>query len=199
MIPIPRDYDTAPVYEGQGGPRLTPGGHVCVVKRAYMDQSRSGRDMLVVDIDIDEGSELDGYYQARYERNRKQYGASARWPGKHYLLICNNDGTTSGRFKGFITALEDSNGGYDFRRTNGDEKAMKGLHVGICFGEKEYEGSDGAIRVSVKPVYATSVSRVRDGLPVPALKKLEANGISAAPAAPDTSEMQEVEDDDLPF
>ena len=87
---------------------------------------------------------------------------------------------------------------------------MKGKLVGFNFGEEEYERTDyqtGEIKVavSVKPAYAISVARVREGV-IPPAKKLLNNGNGAATASttrpvgqPDAQGFQEVEDDELPF
>ena len=193
MIPIANDYNTAQAYDGQANRRLTPGGHICRIQRAYMSQSRAGNDMLVIEFDIDEGGEFDGWFRQQYQRAYKAAGSAAKWRGCYYLLLKTPEGATNGRFKAFMEAVEQSNSGYDFVRSGGDEAALKNRTVGFCFQEEEYIGNDNNVRVSVKPIYAVPVSRIRDGLPVPEMKRLENRPI------PPASEDTEVEDPGLPF
>lgn len=206
MIPIPRDYDTARAFDGTGGPQLTPGGHICRIQGVRLEKTqKTNKDMLVVAFDISEGSEFDGYYKARFERN-SGFRKDAKWPGVFRVTLTNAAGETNGYFKGFIEALEDSNNDYNFKASKGDEQLMKGKYVGFNFGEEEYRRNDtGEIAVSVKPFYAVSVFKVREGL-IPPPKKLLNNGSgsggygNAAPYGQQSAQgFQEVEEDDLPF
>ena len=210
MIPIPRDYDNARAFDGNGGPQLTPGGHICRIQGVRMEKSKkTQKDMLVVAYDIAEGGEFDGYFRKRFERS-SSFNANATWPGVFRVTLLNANGDTNGYFKGFIEALEASNPGYNFKASRGDEQQMKGKLVGFNFGEEEYERTDyqtGEIKVavSVKPAYAISVARVREGVIPPAKKLLNnGNGFGASNSArpigqPDAQGFQEVEDDELPF
>lgn len=216
MIPIPRDYDNARSFDGTGGPQLTPGGHICRIQAVRVEKTKqTNKDMLVVAFDIAEGSEFDGYFKARYER-ACGFNNDAKWPGVFRCTLLNGEGKTNGFFKGFIEAVEDSNPNYNFKATNGDEQALKGKLVGFNFGEEEYERTDnqtGEIKkaVSVKPAYAISVARVREGIAPPPKKLLATGGgapqygnqfsnQSTRPVGqPDAQGFQEVEDDELPF
>ncbi|MBR2226726.1 MAG: hypothetical protein IJ893_02535 [Bacteroidales bacterium] len=209
MIPIPRDYDTARSFDGTGGPTLTPGGHICRIQGVRVEKSKTGKDMLVVAFDISEGSEFDGYYKARFERS-SGFRKDAKWPGVFRVTLLNANGDTNGYFKGFIDALEDSNTGYNFKASKGDEQQMKGKLVGFNFGEEEYEYTDrqtGEIKIgtSCKPAYAISVARVREGVIPPAKKLLNNGNVNASAGGmrpvgqPDAQGFQEVEDDELPF
>lgn len=210
MIPIPRDYDNARAFDGTTGPTLTPGGHICRIQGVRLEKTqRTNKDMLVVAFDISEGSEFDGYFRKRFERS-SGFNANAKWPGVFRCTLLNANGETNGFFKGFIEALEASNPNYNFKASKGDEQQMKGKLVGFNFGEEEYERTDyqtGEIKVavSVKPAYAISVARVREGV-IPPPKKLLNNGSGASAASttrpvgqPDAQGFQEVEDDELPF
>ena len=210
MIPIPHDYDNARAFDGNNGPQLTPGGHICRIQGVRMEKTqKTQKDMLVVAYDIAEGSEFDGYFKKRFERS-SGFNSNAKWPGVFRVTVLNAAGETNGYFKGFIEALEASNPGYNFKASRGDEQQMKGKLVGFNFGEEEYERTDyqtGEIKVavSVKPAYAISVARVREGVIPPAKKLLNnGNGSGASSSArpvgqPDAQGFQEVEDDELPF
>lgn len=167
MINLPSDYAHAQAYDGSSGPKLTPGGHICRTRTVTLGRSRNGNDMLIADFDIVEEGELRNYYQRRYERAR-QYRADANWPGRYYMPIANQDGTTNTRFKGFIKAIEDSNAGFKF---TGDELTLQNKLLGFNFGEEEYcVESTGEIKTTVKPAYAVSVAKVREGCIPPAKK-----------------------------
>lgn len=209
MIPIPHDYDNARAFDGTGGPQLTPGGHICRIQGVRLEKTqKTNKDMLVVAFDIAEGSEFDGYFRKRFERS-SGFNSNAKWPGVFRCTLLNATGDTNGFFKGFIEALEASNPGYNFKATKGDEQQMKGKLVGFNFGEEEYEpqNSPGEVRVSVKPAYAISVAKVREGVIPPAKKMLNSTGSYGQPAPsgarpvgqPDAQGFQEVEDDELPF
>ena len=202
MIPIPRDYDNARAFDGTTGPTLPPGGHICRIQGVRLEKTqKTNKDMLVV--------AFDGYFRKRFERS-SGFNANAKWPGVFRVTLTNANGDTNGYFKGFIEALEASNPNYNFKASKGDEQQMKGKLVGFNFGEEEYERTDyqtGEIKVavSVKPAYAISVARVREGV-IPPAKKLLNNGNGAAAASttrpvgqPDAQGFQEVEDDELPF
>jgi hypothetical protein len=192
MIQIPSDFNSAKPYDGSSSAPLPVGGHACRINGAKLETARTGTPMLVVAFDISEGGEYDDYYRARYER-AIQFRTDAKWPGVFRAPITTREGKTSGYFKGLITAIEESNAGFKF---SGDENALKNKMVGFNFGEEEYKGNDGEIRTSVKPFYAVSVGRVREGIDPPQKKLYK----------PTQSEMMasrgftEVEDDTpLPF
>lgn len=192
MIPIPNDFDNARAYDGNSFPVLPLGAHVCRVLRADVVKNRAGADMLVINFDITEGGEFDGYYKKRFEA-AKARNANAKWPGVFRANLLTREGATSGYFKGFITALEESNPGYNFRASNGNENAMNKLYVGLVFGEEEFRTSDThEIKTTVKPFYAVSVPKAREGVAIPARKTLPQVAASAG--------FSPVESDpDLPF
>ena len=189
---IPNDYDSAKAYTGGGSFATLPvGGHVCRIIDAREATSRQGNPMLEVAIDIAEGGPDDGFYKDMFESKRASK-PDAKWPCIFRTGLLNKEGKTSGFFKGLITAIEDSNAGYNFKATGGDEKTLKGKMVGFNFGEEEWRKSDGSIGVSVKPFWAVSVEKVREGIDPPERKKLKENAASS-------KAFKEVEDVDLPF
>ena len=197
MIKLPNDYESARAYDGTRAPTLTPGGHICRIRSAELTKARSsGADMLVVEFDINEGGEFNEYFAHRYE-GRLRYNQNATWPGTYRTTIANAEGKTNTRFKGLIQAIEQSNAGYRF---TGDERTLAGKLVGFNFGEEEYnENGD----TTVRPQYAVSVARVREGV-IPPAKRLfnpQGQGYRApAPAQADNGGFTEVDmSDDLPF
>lgn len=188
---LPNNYKNAVPYSGESR-RLTPGGHQCVIQNATVEQSRNGRDMLVVRFDIAGEGEFDGIYLEQYNRARK-YNADAKWPGVYRVIIADENGDCTGFFKGFIKAVEESNSGYDFEKAKADERTLSSKWVGLVFREEEYEGSDGKIRTSVKPAWAVSCDRIVDGVEVPAKKELAKKPSAMYDA------VEEDDSDQLPF
>ena len=199
MINLPKDYATAKAYDGSSFPKITPGGHICRTRTVIATKSKSGKDMLIVDYDINELGELDGIYKRIYDY-RLRSNPNAEWPGRTYIVISNDDGTTNGRFKAFIKAIEDSNPGYSFAQSGANEATLQGKNLGFNFGEEEYEpqNSPGEIRVRVRPDYAVSVAAVHAGVVPPAKKLLQRNGPQQAHYAPLGAPMPDG-DDELPF
>lgn len=197
MIGIPNDYDSAKSYDGKGSfDALPAGGHICKIVGARAAKSRNGNDMIEVAFDIYDGGDFDGKFKDRFDYLRKSK-PDAKWPngGMFRTAILNKDGATSGYFKGLITSVEESNPGYSFKATGGNEDTLKGKLVGFNFGEEEYKGNDGNIHTSVKACYAVSVARVREGIDPPPKK----------PYKPSQSEIMasqgftETIDSELPF
>lgn len=181
---LPNDYDSARGFDGSAAPKLAPGGHVCRIRGARMDRARSGRDMLVIAFDIAEGGPFDGYYAERF-RQARQRRSDATWPGVFRTTLTNAEGRTNGFFKGLIEAIEASNPGFNFRAAGCDENKLNGKIVGFNFGEEEYaDRNTGKIRVSVKPQYAVSAAKVREGVIPPERKPYKGDrGASGSGAA----------------
>ena len=195
MIPIPNNYDNARAYDGNSLPTLTLGGHICRVHNVRMEKNRFGADMLVIEFDIYEGSEFDRYYKTRNDLNYRR-NTAAKWPGVFRVNLLNHNGDCGSYFKGLIKALEESNPGYNFKATGGDERSMNGLMLGLVFGEREFRTNDThEIKVTVEPFYACSVAKVREGVRVPARKHLRED----APAQAPQTDAPNADDDDLPF
>ena len=179
---LPNDYDSAKSYDGKGFDALPAGGHICKIIGARATQSRNGNDMLEIAFDIAEGSEHDGRFKRRFDDLRKQ-NPNVKWPNAGmFRVVTAFNGQTNSFFKGFLTAVEESNAGYSFKAAGCNEETLKGKLVGLNFGEEEYRRTDGKIGTAVKAAYAVSVQRVRDGIEPPKKKTLRAD--SAAPAMP---------------
>lgn len=189
---IPNDYDQAKAFDGGSSYATLPvGGHVCKIIDAREATSRNGNPMLEVAIDIAEGGPDDGFYKDMFDSKRASK-PDAKWPCIFRTGLLNKEGKTSGFFKGLITAVEDSNAGYNFKATGGDEKTLKGKMVGFNFGEEEWRKSDGSIGVSVKPFWAVNVDKVREGIDPPERKKLKESAAAS-------KSFKEVDDVELPF
>jgi len=177
------NYDKVEAYTGDYEV-LEPGGYVCRILKVQAEDKDYGT-LLRIAFDIAEG-EREGYYKRQYER-KKQGNPEAKWPGMYYQTVKQD---SLQYFKGFITAIENSNPSYKW---NWDEKTLVGKLFGGVFGEEEYEASDGSIKVAVKCRFVRSIDKVRAGVEIPPIKKL--NNTSAGSGFT-TVPLDEV---DLPF
>ena len=103
-------------------------------------------------------------------------------------------------FKAFITAVEKTNPGYQW---DWDESKLVGKNVMAVFGEEEFIGNDGTVKVSVRVQEFRSLEAYQSGkLTVPERKKLPADQLPLQDAPKDESknlESLEIPDDELPF
>lgn len=185
-----RPIDLSKVEEAKDFERVTPGGYVCGITNVK-DVPES--EYLLIEYDIAEGP-LKNYYRQLNE-------AKGFWGGK---FVKSYREKALPFFKGFITAVENSNNGYKW---NYDETTLKRKLIGLVFGEEEYTKNDGTVgkRLYVSSVH--SVDKIRSGdFTVPPLKKL-ASSSTASVVYPDFSATQtatagglvEIDDDEMPF
>ena len=158
MITKPRDYENARAFDGEFE-SIPVGGHICRIIGARVEKTQTGLDMLALQIEIADGTKLDGYYHRRFD-SAKRNRPDAKWPGTYRTLIADKDGNTKGVFKGVVTSVEKSNPPYVW---NWDEGSLKGKYIGFNYGEEEFQGNDGNVRTIVKPRFPLSVDRVKSG------------------------------------
>ena len=97
-------------------------------------------------------------------------------------------------FKGFLTAVKESNPGFIF---NNEEKRLEGQLVGLVLGEEEYRKNDGSDGTRLYVAAVRSVDKIRSGdFTVPPKKLLEAGGSRSNNGFFPTND---VPDDDVPF
>ena len=162
--------------------KLPAGGQVCRIMNAVHGESKSGRGMLTLCLDVATG-EYAGFYKKLYDGDDR---ADKKWPCKYYQLT---DGDSLSFFKGLITSIEKSNSGYVW---SFDEKLLIGKLIGFVFGEEEYEKQDGSIGTSVKPFFPRSVEEIEKGVDIPKPKTLSASGSKSKHSGTPS-------DSDLPF
>ena len=190
---LPNNYSSTVPFTGEFR-RLTPGGHMCVIQDASVEQARSGREMLVVRYDIAGEPDFEGIFTETHNRALK-YNPDAKWPGVYRVTIEDRMRNCTGFFKGFIRAVEESNVGYNFEAAGADERSLSGKLFGLVFREEEYLAPDGNVRVSVKPAWAVPCPRLIEGVETPPRKTLEKDRPRAAfDTAADAGY-----DDELPF
>lgn len=183
--------DLTVVEEAKDYAKVTPGGYVCGITAVedvpYSEELRKG-DYLKIEYDIAEG-ELKNYY-------RDLYKAKAFWGGS---FIKSYKESALPFFKGFMTAVENSNSGYKW---NNDEKTLLRKFVGLVLAEEEYKGNDGTVKTRLYVAAVHSADKIRKGeFEVPAIKRLNGTSNTSAAATgtlPDGFETVLV-DGDLPF
>lgn len=106
----------SPVYT------LPTGNYKMKIMNAETMVSKTGREMLKVAFDVAEG-EFKDFYLRKFEDAKKNNPDKAKWnnDGIYYIF---SDEQNLGRFKGFITCLEESNN-FEWKW---EEKELKGLY-----------------------------------------------------------------------
>ena len=177
-----RDLDLENVQEAQDFEKPTPGGYICGITAV---EDVADKEYLKIEYDFAEGP-LKNYYRGLYE-------AKGFWGG---TFVKSYKEKALPFFKGFITAVENSNKGYKFKN---DETTLKRRMVGLVLGEEEYVGKDGTVKTRLYVDQIHSVDVIKKGdFKIPELKKLPATaGSSSKPS--DFVPTPLADDDDLPF
>ena len=127
------NYEQAEAFTGEFE-TLEPGAYICKILKVEVEEKPYG-DLMRIFFDIAEGERKD-FYKKLYDKLGKWLGQYTQTVHKEYIQY----------FKGFMTALENSNSGFKW---DWDENKLKGKLFGGVFGEEEYE-KDGKIKVAVK-------------------------------------------------
>lgn len=145
MNPIP-NWANIPI-QTEDYERLEAGAYVCTIINAAVLQSKTGKDMLKLAVDVSEGK-YDNIFYKQYQARQKT-DANAKWPagGVYYQLLVDD---SLPRFRGLIHTLETANPLFKWLSCNWNEKELIGLKFGGIFREEEYLASDGTIKTSVK-------------------------------------------------
>lgn len=162
----PRNYDNVLAY-GAVDP-LQPGGYVCRVVSIIEAQSRTGKPMVKIALDIAEGEEA-GRFMRIYEGDTRQ---DKKWPCIMYQLTLDDTGECSRRFKTFNEALEAENPGYTTQWGLGYCNAIKGKLLGVVFRREQYRDQNGNLKMSCKPNSIRSIADIRAGKVLPPEDKL---------------------------
>lgn len=102
-------------------------------------------------------------------------------------------------FKGFITAVEKTNPGYQW---DWDETKLVGKNVIAVFGDEEYVDKNGEVKIGTKLVEFRSLDAWKDGkIVVPELKKLKPEEDPRLQKKDESKNLEQLNlpDDDFPF
>ena len=171
-------YDSAIAITGEYE-KLKPGGYICKIIAAKEEKSKSGKRMLTIVLDIDEG-EHKNFFMRRYEELKKERTdptQEIKYPNAAiYHQMLEGSDKAAGFLKGLMTSLEASNSDFKW---DWDEKKLVGLRCGAIFGEEEYEKFDGSVGTSCRVKFIRTIKSIQEGnFKVPELKKLPVKGDS---------------------
>lgn len=194
----PKNYKETQGY-GEFEP-LKLGGHICKIMNVKEQKSSTGKDMIVISLDIAEG-EQKGYYTEQYKKDQRPIDQK-KWGCIVYQLVEDNDGNTNRGFKTFINAVTKSNKGFD-ENAIWDEKFceyFKDKLIGGVFGREQYRNGNQELKWSTKCIAFRDIETIKKGVPVPEDKYLP----DAQPGKATAFDMFEnvsddVNEDDLPF
>ena len=185
MKPLNENYKNAEASTGNDFVALPPGAYICRITDA-IDHDED-KPFIEVTFDIADG-EHKGYYSDDW--GTKNLWAHSR---RHYYTD-----KAMGMFKGFIKAVDESNG-TNFNaevETGFDETKLIGKLIGYVVGEEEYESNTGEIRTRLdwRNAKVGSVSQIKSGkCAVPPKKTLKVS------EPPISDGFGPISDDDMPF
>lgn len=138
---------------------LKPGAYVCNVMQVKETKSKSGKDMLVVALDIAEGEEA-GRFQLLFNGDNRE---DKKWPCLSYILTEDKDGNCSRSLADFLKFVEDSNKNFTVEWGDNFCKNLTGKTVGVVFRREEYLNQQGEKKWSTKPIWYADAEKVREG------------------------------------
>jgi hypothetical protein len=132
------------------------------IKQAKVQEDDFGAKLCIL-FDIAEG-DYTGWYEQDFKSQQPRPGEDKRWKGVLRLWLPKHDGSekdewTIRTLKGFTTAIEKSNPGYQW---NWDERSLAGKYIGILYRNEEWEW-EGKTGWSKRPFRAISIDSVREG------------------------------------
>lgn len=171
-----KNIDWNNVKEAEEFERLPAGGYICVITGV---EDFPDREYLKVEFDV-----LEGDYQSYFTRLAAGLNF---WAGS---FIRSYKPKAQPFFKGFLTAVKESNPGFVF---NNDENNLLSKTVGLTIGDEEYIGQDGKTKKRYYVEATRSVDAIRKGeFKVPDFKPIKDPGNPMAGFNP-------LPDDELPF
>jgi hypothetical protein len=183
MKPLGKAYEEAKASAGDFQ-RLPAGGYIARITDVEDVPDKS---YLRATFDIAEGK-FAGLYA-------DQWGTDH--PKAHAFIRSYKDNVL-GMFKGFLKAVDESNG-TKFAEQAGagfKENQLVGKLIGIVVGYEEYMSDRGEIRERMRVVATRTVAQIRaENFKVPELKKYEAPAEAGSPVPG----FEQVKDEDLPF
>lgn len=159
----PQGYDEVQAFTGEFE-QIKPGGHVCKILKVIAEDRDYGT-LLRIGFDIVEGINKD-FYKRKFDEDKKK-SSDAKWKGMIYQTSRDDKPQF---FKGFITAIENSNPGYKF---DFNEQSLVGKLFGGVFGQEEYLNNNGEVKLITKCLQVRTVEKVREGIDAPQIKRLK--------------------------
>ena len=154
-----KNIDWNNVKEAEEFERLPAGGYICVITGV---EDFPDKEYLKIEFDI-----LEGEHQSYFTRMAASLNF---WAGN---FIRSYKPKAQPFFKGFLTAVKQSNPGFVF---NNDENNLLSKRVGLAIGDEEYVGQDGKVKKRYYVEAVRSVDAIRKGeFKIPELRALSAS------------------------
>lgn len=172
---------------GDGFKRPEAGGYVCRITDV---EDNPDKEYLKIEYDFAEG-EFKDYFRDLNDKKGfwggsfiKSYKKKA-WPF----------------FKGFCTAVTESNKGFIFDGDeHADERTLKNKLIGLVIGEEDYIKGDGSLGSRLYVAQTLSVDRIRKGdYKVPEYKHLQDTGSSSGSSDDYVAPVYDSDESELPF
>lgn len=188
----PTNYDTT---RTGGFTPPTPGGHICVIKKAEERLTQTGKPMLVVFFDFDDNDTQPRYFSEDFNNDIRP---EKKWPyaGTKYIVTEDKDGNCARSFKAFTTAVEKSNE-CEFVWGDGTCAFLKGKQIGAVYGEEENE-YNGKVFTRTLPRYFCDVQKALNA-EAPGKKFLDGRTSAPVTNTPDSLFVDPAVDEELPF
>lgn len=149
--------------ESIGFKRLAPGGYICAISEV---EDVPEKEYIKVCYDVVKGDDA-GYFTKQFKADTRE---NKKWPNVGTFYRSYKD-SALGMFKGFITAVSESNKNFKW---DWDEQVLKNKYVGVIIGEEEYLNGKGEKRIHNRVVNVRSVPTIESGdFDIPELKKLD--------------------------
>ena len=150
--------------------RLELGGHKGIIKNVEEYTSTiSGNTSLKVEVDTALDDKQPKYFQEQYDNNTDM---NKKWStGATKYVSLKEDENCVKMLKGFITAVENSNSGFEYNWDK-DIDQLKGKKVGLVFGLEEYEDQEGKLKTATKLTQFRSLDKI-DNVKIPRVKLLD--------------------------
>lgn len=176
---------------------ITLGGHHLIIKQVEEQQSKSGKDMIVVLFDMAKGDSQPEYFMKEFQNDIRP---DKKWPraGRQYIVVTDDKNECTKSFKTFINCVERSNNGFQTQWGDAFCNQFKGKKIGGVFGEVENE-YNGKVTMRHELRWFCDDQKA-DSAAVPAAKKLpNSNKMVAAPAADDFMSIPDGSEEAIPF
>ena len=174
-----RNVNWSNVEEPKEYKKVAPGGYICKIVKV---EDVEDKEYLKIYYDIAQG-EFKDYYKDLNE-------SKGFWAGN---FIRSYKQTAETFFKGFLTALENSNDNFTVNGFTGDINSLKGKLIGLVLAEEEYPANDGTIKTRLYVSSNRSIESIRKtDFEIPAKKKVDVDQVGFVPVS-----LSDV--DELPF
>jgi len=175
------NYEETEVHEFIQYDKLNLGPHYCKITdvKEITAQGQTGAySYLQISLDTTEKDEQPLFYSKRFKQEVENDATTAKWRGTYRVFIPEDDGSEKDNkkkemFKSFITSIEKSNTGYDWLKSNWDEKTLIGKQFIGVFGLKEFENDMGKTITFTECRFIRSTENDIEKIPIPKVRLLD--------------------------